>query len=441
MRVLLAQNMLYLPAYGGANKSNRILLEELAARGHTCWAVAPMSAAYRRTPAAAFTAELAARGIRPLAVTGEAVVFDLGGVEVHAVVEPPRLARYVARLAARAAPDWTLVPSDDPGGLVLAAALHATPGRVVYLAHTLQQLPFGPRAFYPSVEGTRMVRRAAGVVTVSRAAQDYLLRWGGLPSALVYPHVYGKGPYPGPAPPDRGAVTMVNPCAVKGIAVFLALADAFPTVPFMAVPTWGTSAADRAALARRPNVRVAAPADDIGQVLAETRILLMPSLWDETFGYTCVEAMLRGIPVLAAEVGGLAEAKLGVPYLLRVQPIRRYVPRDDRPYPEPVVPEQDVAPWREALGRLLRDPAHHQQVGRRSQAAAGAFVGSLDPGALDACLRALRPGSLAPEPPEATPGEGVAVRAGQLTPERRTALARLLAARRAASPAAQEAPR
>lgn len=393
MRVLLAQNMLYLPAHGGANKANRITLEELAARGHDCHAVAPMTGAYRHITTAELVADLARRGVHPHAVTSEAVVGTVRGVTVHAVVTPRRLAPYTLRLAADLDPDWTLVPGDDPGMLMLGAALHATPGRVVYLAYTLQQLPFGPRSLFPSRAGARLVRRAAGVVTISRAAQDYLRRWGGLESALFYPPIYGQGPWPRSVRPDRAAVTLVNPCALKGVAVFLGLADAYPDVPFLAVPTWGTSAADRAALARRPNVRIVEAADDIDTILAQTRVLLMPSLWDETFGFTCVEAMLRGVPVLAADVGGLAEAKLGVPHLLPVRPIERYVERDGHPQRHPVVPEQDLRPWRDALERLLGDHAAYQELAERSHAAATSFVGSLDPGALETHLRTLQPAS------------------------------------------------
>ena len=40
MRILLAQNSLYYPAHGGGDKSNRLLMEALAARGHTCRVVA-----------------------------------------------------------------------------------------------------------------------------------------------------------------------------------------------------------------------------------------------------------------------------------------------------------------------------------------------------------------------------------------------------------------
>src|SRR5207248_11059854 len=43
MRILLAQNSRYYPAHGGGDKSNRLLVEALAARGHTVRAVARIS--------------------------------------------------------------------------------------------------------------------------------------------------------------------------------------------------------------------------------------------------------------------------------------------------------------------------------------------------------------------------------------------------------------
>jgi glycosyltransferase involved in cell wall biosynthesis len=199
--------------------------------------------------------------------------------------------------------------------------------------------------------------------------------------------VYGPGPYPDLGHPEGGPVTMVNPCGYKGLPILLGLADARPAVRFLAVPTWGTTAADRAELARRPNIEPAEPVHDIADLLRRTRSLLMPSLWDETFGYTAVEAMLHGVPVLAADVGGLSEAKLGVPYLLPVRPISRYHPqRDDEPYPAPVIPEQDIDPWLDAMDRLLDDPDHHRDVAALGRVAASDFVARLDPTALELTL-------------------------------------------------------
>src|SRR5207247_5128520 len=93
---------------------------------------------------------------------------------------------------------------------------------------------------------------------------------------------------------------------------------------FAAVPTWGTNAADLAALRERLNVTVLDPVDNIDDLLRRTRVLLVPSLWAEARSRIVVEAMARGIPVLASDIGGIPEAKLGVPYLLPVNPIVRY---------------------------------------------------------------------------------------------------------------------
>ena len=86
-------------------------------------------------------------------------------------------------------------------------------------------------------------------------------------------------------------------------------------------------------------MRVLEPDEDFEQILARTRVLLMPSLWQEAFPLTVVEAMLRGIPVLAANTGGLPEAKLGTDGVLPVQPIEHFSEDlDANMIPTPLIP-------------------------------------------------------------------------------------------------------
>src|ERR1017187_4321724 len=87
--------------------------------------------------------------------------------------------------------------------------------------------------------------------------------------------------------------------------------------------------------------------------ISSTRVLLMPSLWYEGFGLIVMETMLRGIPVVASDAGGLVEAKQGTGYVIPVNTIERYEPVfDEHAMPRPVVRPNDAAPWVAALREL-----------------------------------------------------------------------------------------
>ena len=120
------------------------------------------------------------------------------------------------------------------------------------------------------------------------------------------------------------------------------------------------------------------PVDNIHQILRETRVVLMPSLWAEARSRMILEAMARGIPVMASEVGGLGEAMLGMDYLLPVRAVTHYQPWvDERMVPAAEIPEQDMAPWQAVLGRLLTDRAHYESLSAACRARALEYVRGL----------------------------------------------------------------
>jgi surfactin synthase thioesterase subunit/glycosyltransferase involved in cell wall biosynthesis len=386
MRILLAQNSLYYPAHGGGDRSNRLLIEALAARGHACRVIARIGS-FGEAAHQAYLQELAAHGVVVLAAADGAVTFRLNGVEVHIVTSHRNLRAYFTEQAAQFAPDIILASTDDPAQVLFDAALKTETARVVYLARATLALPFGPDCAFPSVPKTEALRRADALVGVSNYVARYIRRWGAIDAVHVPISLMDPGPYPALGRFDNEFVTLVNPCAVKGIAIFLALAGRMPHVQFAAVPTWGTNAADRAALMALPNVRVLDPVDNVDDLLARTRVLLAPSLWAEARSRIIVEAMLRGVPVLAANVGGIPEAMMGCDYLLPVRAIEKYRPAlDEQMVPLAEVPPQDIGPWFAALDTLLTDRAHYEQLSTKSRETALAYAGQLGVGPFEEVL-------------------------------------------------------
>lgn len=381
MRILLTANASYVPPRGGATRSNLLWLEHMAAHGHACRIVSTTLA-----ESAGKRAQIAQEGAHRQALLER-------GVEVYEVAERARQTAVLRRQICEFRPDWVLVSSEDLGHGLLREAHDSAPGRVVYLAHTPQFFPFGPASWNPDSGATELVRRAAAVVAIGHHTAAYICRHTGREAVVIHPPVYGTGPFPNLASPDEGLVTMVNPCAVKGISIFVALAERFPAQRFGAMPGWGTTAADRAALAAHPNFTMLPNCRRIADFLSRTRVLLMPSLWYEGFGLTVMEAMLHGIPVISSDSGGLLEAKLGTPFVVHAPAIERYLPVfDEHSLPAPVIAPVDLRPWEDALRALLTDRAMYQRVSAASREAALRFTGTLDAGRMPEFLQSLQPG-------------------------------------------------
>ncbi len=415
MRILLTANASYVPPRGGATRSNLLWLENMAAAGHACRIVA---AAPQESPGT--REQIANENIHWETLERRAAVevLEREGIRVYAVAERSVQTGTLRRQIHEFQPDWVLVSSEDLGHGLLREAHYSAPGRVVYLAHTPQFFPFGPASWNPDAHARELVGRSAGVVAIGHYTAAYIQRHLGRQATaevavIIHPPIYGSGPFPNLASFSAGLVAMVNPCAIKGISIFLPLAERFPGFGFGYLPGWGTTSADRAQLAAHANVVMLPNCRDIAQFLARTRVLLMPSLWFEGFGLAVVEAMLHGIPVIASDAGGLVEAKMGTPFVAHVRAIERYEPVfDEHSLPKPVIEPANLEPWTGALHALLTDAALYEQVSAASRAAALRFVGGLDAGRMLTYLQSLAPGETVPEPASAA----------SLSPEKRALL-------------------
>ena len=331
MRILLTANASYVPPRGGATRSNLVWLDHMARAGHACRIVCGASVSGAS-----------------LSSQGEAAALGYHeSIAVFAVEDPARRIDMLRRQIHEFAPDWLLVSSEDLGhGLLREALGRPGPGktaRVVYLAHTPQFFPFGPASWNPDPRAAALLARAAAIVAIGHHMTEYIERALGRRAVVIHPPIYGEPPYPNYANFERGFITMINPCAVKGVSIFLETARRLPQYQFAVVPGWGTTSEDRRALEQVPNIRILPNPRNMDSVLAQTRLLLNPALWYEGFGLIVMESMLRGIPVVASDSGGLKEAKCGTGYIIPVKTIERYEPVfDEHSMPRPVLPENDV---------------------------------------------------------------------------------------------------
>lgn len=110
---------------------------------------------------------------------------------------------------------------------------------------------------------------------------------------------------------ERQYITFVNPVPEKGLDIAIEIARRLPQERFLFVRgKWGTYSARRSddfmkPVYELPNVEVWDHQQDMRRVYAVTNILLVPSQFSETFGRIIVEAQVNGIPVVAANVGGI----------------------------------------------------------------------------------------------------------------------------------------
>jgi hypothetical protein len=99
--------------------------------------------------------------------------------------------------------------------------------------------------------------------------------------------------YDGPAKTQGDCITLINANLLKGLRVLVELAQRFPNRKFLGVRPYY----NRIPVPDLPNLEWMGLQDDIRTVLAKTRVLIVPSVY-ESWGRVAFEAMYNGIPVL-----------------------------------------------------------------------------------------------------------------------------------------------
>ncbi len=167
---------------------------------------------------------------------------------------------------------------------------------------------------------------------------------------------------------DGKFVTFVNPVRSKGIAVIarilLELDRLAKKIPLLIVEGRG-NANEMQSLPvdlRGLEAHVMKNTSDPRSFYAVSRMVLMPSLWRETYGRVAAEACMNGIPVLASSRGGLPEnlghGKGGFVFDIP----DRYTPESKE-----IPTAEDVRPWVETIVRLWEDDAYHREWSQRAR--------------------------------------------------------------------------
>ena len=109
-------------------------------------------------------------------------------------------------------------------------------------------------------------------------------------------------------------VTFVNPQPTKGVFVFARIVEQLqrrrPDIPILVVESRGQASwleQTHLDLSWCQNLHAMANTSDPRDFYRRTKVLLVPSLWNESLGLVAAEAMINGIPVLASSRGALPE--------------------------------------------------------------------------------------------------------------------------------------
>jgi len=171
----------------------------------------------------------------------------------------------------------------------------------------------------------------------------------------------------------RAFVTFVNPSPHKGLLLFARLADMLgsrrPDIPVLVVQS-GHSGGSLNAIpgvdfSKYPQIMAAPPVPTPADYFALTRILVVPSVWEEPFGRVAAEAMINAIPPLVSNRGSLPHV-VGGDFSEggggRVLPIPEWMTFKTTRLPS----EREIEPWYEAVCTLWDDPAAYRSIATRA---------------------------------------------------------------------------
>jgi glycosyltransferase involved in cell wall biosynthesis len=161
--------------------------------------------------------------------------------------------------------------------------------------------------------GTRWCRNVDTIITDSQATAQHYKEKDGITVTAVGQFVDTNAVVASKR--TRENVLFINPSLAKGAAIVASLASRMaterPEIRFEIVESRGSWQQVLSAVVGEKkslqNVTVTKNTTDMRPIYARAKLILVPSLWWESFPRVAIEAMMNGIPAIATDRGGLPE--------------------------------------------------------------------------------------------------------------------------------------
>lgn len=170
-------------------------------------------------------------------------------------------------------------------------------------------------------------------------------------------------------------VVFINPSPEKGLNFFLGLARDLarrrPEIPLLIVESRAHARGwERVPFVRDlRNLNVTDWVEDVRLIYGSTRVLLFPSVCEETFGRVALEAAFNGVPVLCSDRGATRDLLTELGCGAYVLPIPARLTPSSRDFPTAT----ETSPWLDALIELWDAPDRAREVGATLQSGASAY--------------------------------------------------------------------
>ena len=163
-----------------------------------------------------------------------------------------------------------------------------------------------------NIKGIKTLKNVDLLISNSFFMKKYLKKMN-IKSEVVYPFIklddYKYKTIKNHHPVNNKYITFIKTVYEKGVEIALRIAKELPKREFIFV---GESTRMSKKVLKKinelKNVKYIEWVQDMRNIYKQTRVIVMPSIWEEAFGRIPIEAGINGIPTIVSKGGGIAES-------------------------------------------------------------------------------------------------------------------------------------